>query len=635
MSIASRSKTVLTVKYRSDIDGLRALAVAPVVAFHAGLPGLAGGFVGVDVFFVISGYLICGMIAADIEHHRFSLLQFYKRRVMRIFPALFVMFLTASVLSYLYLLPVELKDYSKSLLSAVLSVSNVYFSQTIGYFDAPAATKPLLHTWSLGVEEQFYMVCPLLMIAAYRYFRMRVAAVIAICAALSFLGLLLINMRNPVFAFYLTPFRAWELLLGALLSLRVVPKLSTARYKEVAGLVGVAAVIATILGLSSSMPPPATTTLACFGAALIIASSETGLSIVGRALSTKGLVFIGRISYSLYLWHWLFIVFQNSDSFLFERSNNIETKISLIAVSVLTAYLSWRFIETPFRRMTPDTSLARVFRGAFASMAAIMLLAVAALSMDGAPFRFPGRVNAIASYLGYDPGSAFRVGRCYLSTNRQTFDAANCLKKAADRKNYLLVGDSHAAHLWFGLQRSLPEINVMQASATMCRPVMREHSSLDTRACGRLMQYVFDDYLVKEQVDEVLLSASWKEEDLAALSSTIERLVERGLKVVVLGPIVEYDRALPRLLVDSLRRGDDNIADSRKTAGVLERDRRLRDLVAVKGARYVSVYDAVCGHGPCETFAEGDVPLQFDAGHLTAEGSIKVARQLVEDRALP
>ena len=208
-------------KYRSDIDGLRALAVIPVVAFHAGLPGLAGGFVGVDIFFVISGYLICGMIAADIERGRFSLPRFYKRRVMRIFPALFGMFLVASVLSYHYLLPVELTDYSKSMLFAALSVSNIYFSQTTGYFDAPAETKPLLHTWSLGVEEQFYVICPLLMLLAYRFFKSHVATALTVCAALSYIGLLLIQTRNPTFAFYLTPFRAWELLLGALLWLRV------------------------------------------------------------------------------------------------------------------------------------------------------------------------------------------------------------------------------------------------------------------------------------------------------------------------------------------------------------------------------------------------------------------------------
>ena len=302
-----------------------------------------------------------------------------------------------------------------------------------------------------------------------------------------------------------------------------------------------------MMGLSSSTPLPMMTTLACLGAALIIASSETGLSLVGGALSNRLLVFVGKISYSLYLWHWLFIAFQNSDSFLFERSDSIETKLGLIAASVLTAYLSWRFIETPFRRWTPDTSLARVFGGAFASIGLIIFLAAAALGLDGAQYRFPHRVNTIASYLGYDPGVAFRAGRCYLSTNRQIFNAGNCLTKVADKKNYLLVGDSHAAHLWLGLQRSLPDVNVMQASATMCRPVMREYSWPDTRACGKLMHYVFDDYLARERVDEVLLSASWKEEDLPALSNTVDRLIDRGLKVIVMGPIVEYRSPTPPL----------------------------------------------------------------------------------------
>ena len=155
-------------KYRADIDGLRALAVIPVLLYHAGVPGFPGGFVGVDIFFVISGYLICGMIDGDLREGSFSLSNFYKRRMLRILPALFVMFFVTSALAYLYCLPVELEDYSKSLVSAVGSVSNVYFAATAGYFDAPAETKPLLHTWSLGVEEQFYLVVPLLMLLAYR-----------------------------------------------------------------------------------------------------------------------------------------------------------------------------------------------------------------------------------------------------------------------------------------------------------------------------------------------------------------------------------------------------------------------------------------------------------------------------------
>jgi peptidoglycan/LPS O-acetylase OafA/YrhL len=151
--------------YRPDIDGLRAVAVLPVLFYHAGIPGFPGGFVGVDIFFVISGYLICGMIDAEIRQGSFSLADFYKRRALRILPALFAMFLATSVLAYVYCLPVEFEDYAKSLASAIGSISNIYFAGTAGYFDAPAETKPLLHTWSLGVEEQFYLVAPLLMLA--------------------------------------------------------------------------------------------------------------------------------------------------------------------------------------------------------------------------------------------------------------------------------------------------------------------------------------------------------------------------------------------------------------------------------------------------------------------------------------
>ena len=175
-------------QYRADIDGLRAIAVIPVLLYHVGVPGFSGGFVGVDIFFVISGYLICGMIDADIRKGSFSLANFYKRRILRILPALFVMFLVTSVLAAFYCLPVELVDYARSLASAVASVSNVYFAQTAGYFDAPAETKPLLHTWSLGVEEQFYFAAPLLMLLVYRFLPKRAGLLFAAIAVVSFAG---------------------------------------------------------------------------------------------------------------------------------------------------------------------------------------------------------------------------------------------------------------------------------------------------------------------------------------------------------------------------------------------------------------------------------------------------------------
>jgi hypothetical protein len=250
------------------------------------------------------------------------------------------------------------------------------------------------------------------------------------------------------------------------------------------------------------------------------------------------------------------------------------------------------------------------------------------LIVGGAPFRFPKRVAEIGAYLGYDPSAAFREGRCYLSGNRQQLDVETCLKWDAKRPNYLLVGDSHAAHLWLGLSTAMPQVNIMQATAGACRPAVQQVSELDTRACPKLMRFVFDDYLARNKVDKVLLAASWKDEDLPALSATLEALRQKGLDVVVLGPIVEYDSALPRLLADEILRGDPSIANAMRTSGIHERDRTMSRLVTAEGATYLSVYDAVCHAGHCDEFAEGDVPLQFDAGHLTAEGSIEIGRRL-------
>src|SRR4051812_15080714 len=291
-------------KYRADIDGLRALAVIPVLLYHVGVPGFAGGFVGVDIFFVISGYLICGMIEADIRNGTFSLGNFYKRRILRILPALFVMFVVTSGLAYVYCLPVELVDYSKSLASAAGSVSNVYFALTAGYFDAPAETKPLLHTWSLGVEEQFYFIAPLLMLFVYRFVPKRAKLLFAVIGVLSLVAALAMSTRNLTFTFYLTPFRAWELALGALLSVTFFPAPGTALLRNVCGAARMLLLLGVILSGSPAVPLLLMTSLASMGAALVIASSERGLSAAGWLLSLRPFVFIGLISYSLYLWHW-------------------------------------------------------------------------------------------------------------------------------------------------------------------------------------------------------------------------------------------------------------------------------------------------------------------------------------------
>jgi peptidoglycan/LPS O-acetylase OafA/YrhL len=627
-------RAIRIMKYRADIDGLRAVAVVPVVLFHAGVPGVSGGFVGVDVFFVISGFLICGMIDEEVRRGSFSLANFYKRRILRIFPALVAMLIVSSMLAYFYFLPVELKDFSATLASAVASVSNIYFASTAGYFDAQAATKPLLHTWSLGVEEQFYVIAPPFMLLAYCFFRLWMPAVFALATVASLAINTLAFFRNPDFAFYLTPCRAWELALGALLAFGFFPLPATAPAKTVVGYAGLILIAAAVFFGSAATPLPVIELAAAGGAAMIIGSSESGVSPVGRLLSLRPAVLVGLISYSLYLWHWPIFVFQRSDSFLLDNGSGVAAKTLLIAFSFGAAYLSWRYIETPFRRAAPRLPSYAAFAGAGAAMVSLSLLALLWIGQNGVPSRFTPQVVSVGSYLAYDPSAAFRGGSCYIWSNRQHYDAGHCLQLSAERPNYLLLGDSHSAHLWPGLSAALPNVNLMQLSASMCRPVVQPRSLIDFSFCPRLMRYVFDDFLVNHKVDRVLLSATWKDDDIPALARTLDMLVARGIDVVVFGPIVEYDRALPRLLADEIRYRLPRLASDARTPGIAERDRRMAALVAEKGARHVSVYDAVCPLGVCTEYAVGEVPLQFDAGHLTREGSLRIGRLLARSDAL-
>jgi peptidoglycan/LPS O-acetylase OafA/YrhL len=611
-------------KYRADIDGLRAVAVLPVVLYHAGAP-VPGGFVGVDVFFVISGYLICGMIDADIRNGRFSLSDFYRRRILRIAPALVVMLSVTALLAYIYFLPVEFEEFSATLASAAVSISNMYFAFSAGYFDAPALSKPLLHTWSLGVEEQFYVLAPLFMLFTAGYFPRKMREVFALLTVVSVVIQIVVYIRNASFGFYFAPCRAWELSLGGLLAISAFPGDKRGRVNDAMGVFGLIAILAAMFVGSPNTPLPIMSAAAGVGAAMVIASGRYGASLAGRLLSWRPLVFIGLISYSLYLWHWPLIVFERSDAFLAADSASFAGRGLPVLASLAIAYVSWRFIETPFRKSARSATKSSVFAGAGIALASLGVIALFGVVSNGAPYRFSDQVVSIGRYLAYDPSAAFRSGHCYVSANRQSFDAADCLRLDATRPNYLLVGDSHAAHLWLGLSKALPDVNLMQATASMCRPIAPDPGEFSITFCPRLMDLVFNDFLVRQRVDRVLLSASWKDEDLPGLARTLDVLRERGIDVVVLGPIVEYDRPLPRLLADEIRYDEPTLATTNRTAAIQGCDRELAALVAAKGARYISVYDAVCPNGICWEYADDAVPLQFDAGHLTAEGSMKVA----------
>ncbi len=412
--------------YRKDVDGMRAVAVLAVVLYHAGLPGMPGGFTGVDVFFVISGYLITGILVKDHARGRFSLWTFYERRIRRIFPALFAVLIFTVLAGMALLLPPDLERLGASVLATTGFVSNIWFWSETGYFASSAESQPLLHTWSLAVEEQFYIVFPLILIGALSLNARRIgggagAAGAAGAAggepqpnmglAVGFIaGLTLISfsiaqwtvMQDRDLAFYWPHTRAWELLAGALVAMNAFPVIQSARVREAVSALGLLLIIGSVTLLDSSVPFPGWSALpSVLGATLIIyaghgqARRDDGMSteptMVERFLSLPFMIWIGLISYSLYLWHWPIFVLAAETKFI---DLGIADGIVLIAVSIVMAHLSWAYIEQPFRKgqagpKTPST------HGKPAAPSTMAMLGLQAAASGGATQRYFSDSRAI------------------------------------------------------------------------------------------------------------------------------------------------------------------------------------------------------------------------------------------------
>jgi peptidoglycan/LPS O-acetylase OafA/YrhL len=633
--------------YRADIDGLRAVAVLLVFAYHldtftTGYIAAWGGFIGVDVFFVISGFLISSAILREIDASCFSLKEFYRRRIRRILPALVVMMLVAAIVSCYYMLPSQLYAFAKSLLAATLSFSNFYFLATSGYF-SNNADKPLLHTWSLAVEEQFYFLFPLFLLLLKRFFSRHFKAVIVSVAAASFVLSVWVLHSSQSAAFFLPTTRAWELLLGAMLSIDLFPRVQSALGRNLLSAFGLLAILIPGFTYAGVPFPGAAALVPCAGAAFIIAAGETGGSVVGRLLSLKPVVFIGLISYSLYLWHWPIIIFQHMMMLQPRNASNHTIKGCIVLVAFAVATLSWRFVETPFRKGRLMLKGASAFRFAAGSAAVLAGFAGVILISHGLPFRYSQRQLVLASYL--DNTAPGQEGVCSIESGGPAkFDATRCLHQDPSRKNYLLIGDSHAAHLWYGLQKTFPEINFLEASASGCEPSVKARPDstpfqridryLFTEFCRPLMDYVFQDYLHTHRVDRILLAARWEEEDLPRLDDTIRTLKGQGFDILLFGPIVQYDSDLPLLLVNSLREGDPNLPLKHRLTDLDGLDQKMSALASQQGIQYVSYFKMLCHGMECAEYVNNSTPLQSDYGHLTPAGSLLVSARLKADHSI-
>jgi peptidoglycan/LPS O-acetylase OafA/YrhL len=615
--------------YRKDIDGLRAVAVSIVVAYHAGWNLLRGGFVGVDVFFVISGYLIGSMIIEDVRAGRFSLVGFYERRVRRIFPALAAMLIAASLAAYFFLLPGELESFGRSVVAATFSYSNFFFGRTSGYFGPTASTLPLLHTWSLAIEEQFYVFLPLFVMVVHRFWPARLWLILLAVALLS-LGVSVHGaLDQDSRAFYMPQARAWELLLGTLLSCGRLPLLKRRSWREGAGFLGLLLIIVPAFAYSQSRGIPGYAVLApCLGSAILIGLGLSGATMASRALSWGPVVFIGRISYSLYLWHWPIFVFMRMSERFPEGHHQIAVKLLAIGASVAIATLSWKYVETPFRFGPRRPGRKTLFATAGSIAALLATAGLLAGAMQGFPGRFTPQALAIARQQTFVSKSLdyFRAGRCFLDYDNHVSDleAGGCLRSDPSRPNILLMGDSYAAHLWYGLSVVFPESNWMQATGAGCTPLLDRKF---TRVCNELTAFLFADYLAHHKPDLLVVTARWLSSDLPAISRLLDWTKAQGLRVVLIGPIERYDDPFPRLLALSLEAGDPGLVDEHRVDfGTLDED--LRRLAQRTGAGYISLLDILCQGGVCEKFAGSEEPLQFDDGHVTKRGSVLVAERL-------
>jgi peptidoglycan/LPS O-acetylase OafA/YrhL len=637
--------------YREDIDQLRGLAVLMVVAFHFEVPAIHAGYIGVDIFFVISGFLITQIIQRELRAGTFSFAQFYERRVRRLLPPLYVMVLATTIPAFHYLLTSERLEYFRSIASVVTFTSNFFFWLQSGYFDVSAVEKPLLHTWSLAVEEQFYLVLPVCLWSLFciggqgRRGKIVVAATLAGAAAASFAyALWLIRTGHTPTAFYMSGPRAWEFLIGGIVALEGFPVLSHNIMRATALVLGYVLIFAAMFGLRKASSFPGLNAVApCLGAALFIWSGTGVPSVTGRRPYSIFAItwFFGRISYSLYLWHWPVFAFArfSKDGLTLDPVE----KVLLFALTVGIAYLSWRFVELPFRRRTVFSTRRSVFAAAGVASLALLLLCGADV-LFGNRFSSSDRdAEKLEAYNNFDERAAYRGGVCF-RYEAVPFDEAHCLALAPDRINILLWGDSYAAHYYPGLLKILDphSVNLMQATQAGCTPTL----SLDPDNLAWCNDFTLATapWLETKTPDMVVMSGDWIEparrnfDAMAAdIRNTAAVLNARGIAVVLFGPSVQFKDRLPPMLIRAhLRHADPLLSRDVVRPDIFDLDARMKAaLPSSEKFTYVSVLDAVCPEKVCPVTIGDGVPLAWDFAHLTIEGSDYVVGKLAPQLRLP
>ncbi len=625
----------MSATYRPEIDGLRALAVVPVVLYHSGFSAFSGGFVGVDIFFVISGYLITNILLRDIGEKRFSILSFYERRIRRILPALLTVCLTTIPFAFMWMFPGDLKNFASSLLGVILFISNFHFWSQTGYFSTSAELEPLIHTWTIAVEEQFYIFFPLLLWCLKGLSRAWLASLIGALTVGSFVLSEILSEYAPAANYYLLPSRAWELGAGALVAiLQTNGRMPNALVGSALSLLGLALIVWALVIIDRDYPYPGRWTLLPVVGSILVVAYADKTNVVGKLLALRPLVGIGLISYSAYLWH--------QPIFAFARLR-VPTPLSaldyalLILATFALAWITWRLIETPFRNRK-SVPFPQV--GVMLAPMAIACAAFAVVASTGLPDRAEGKIASISRELSNWPG----IGPC------KTRDGLE-LCGNFDQPTVILWGDSYAEHLEAGATLGEASDGLVKAVKYACGPILdlsyvRSRSYTQqwaedcTRHNAKVAQYVESTRSLRYAILSFNL-ANYTENPLLfrgdvrqsqteflveRIASTLDWLRSHNIQPILIGPPPHNGFDLGRCVAKS-RLFETAVSSCDFEQPHHEYEESVFRGLAELGYEVVRIETATCDQGQCRTTI-GETGIYRDGGHLTWEGSRLVGERL-------
>jgi peptidoglycan/LPS O-acetylase OafA/YrhL len=596
--------------YRADIDGLRAIAVLSVVIYHAFPGALKGGFIGVDIFFVISGFLISGIIFDSLEHSRFGFLEFYARRVRRIFPALILVLVACLAGGWGLLLADEYEALGKHVAAGAAFISNFALWNESGYFDWSAHSKPLLHLWSLAIEEQFYLFWPLLLWLVYRRLGNFLALTLFIALASFAINVGTVS-KYSVAAYYSPLSRVWELMIGGILAYLVLHKPGCfSKYSGVRSLAGLLLIAAAAFFLGDDSAFPGWWALLPTIGAFLVLSAMPATWLNRHVLGNRWLVSVGLISYPLYLWHWPLLYL----SYLVSSPSRW-TRLIAVVVSVLLAAMTYLLIEKPIRRggRTGGSALYLV-----AGMALCGSIGLSIYSSGGFGFRLPQQFNQFARL------APRRIPYNCELYNRSDF-SPKCTK-VLRRPAILIWGDSHANSVAAGFipMQNKGEISLLEVTGLGCPPLLSFRSN-DNKKCEEINDYALHSIQLTKP-DIVMLHANWEAYDLSGLDSTLRQVKDAGASnIVLLGPVPRWNGSLLRSILRCWRPRSPSDEFPRYSKcgldpSVPEVDTALRQTARRLDIRYISPYQVLCNDNGCLTHVSdgGEQLVTYDYGHLSA-----------------